>query len=119
MTAAATAIETPEIVLADNGDAYIAGTSMKVRYIVIEANKMRRNETEIQESHDNLSIEQIHSALAYYALHKAEIDAEIRAENKYVRESRRKTTYRPTIKELRKERKLAEATSNHDSSLHR
>jgi uncharacterized protein (DUF433 family) len=109
--------ESPGIVLAVNGDAYIAGTSMKVRYIIIEAVNLHRNAQQIQAEHDNLTIEQIREAMVYYVLHKAAIDAEIRAENKYVRESRRRSTYRPTIAELRKERKRAETNSKHDCAI--
>jgi uncharacterized protein (DUF433 family) len=100
--------ESSRIVLAPNGDAYIADTTMKLRYIVLEALRMHRTEEQIQAEHDNLTKEQIRDALAYYVVHKTEIDAEIRAENRYVRESRSNSTYKPTIAELGKRRKQAE-----------
>lgn len=60
-----------------SGVAYIAGTKMKVRQIVLEKNVWGLTPEEIQEGHEHLSLAQIYAALAYYAEHQAKINAEI------------------------------------------
>lgn len=63
------------ISLDERGIAYIAGTSMKVGHIVIDAQTWGMTLQEIQDNYPHLSRSQIHAALAYYHDHKAEIDA--------------------------------------------
>ena len=93
--------EISTILLNDRGDAYIAGTNMKVRYIVLETFHLKRDVEAIIAEHDNLSRKQVQDALAYYTLHKLKIDAEIREEDEYIERSRHASRYQPSIKELK------------------
>lgn len=61
----------------ERGIAYITGTKMKVRQIVMEKNIWGLSSEEIQEGHEHLSLAQIYAALSYYYEHQAEIDEEI------------------------------------------
>jgi uncharacterized protein (DUF433 family) len=55
----------------------IAGTQTKVRMIVMDHLGQGWDAIEIQRQHPYLTLGQIHSALAYYYDHQAEMDAEI------------------------------------------
>lgn len=92
-------LDTP-IIEDSRGVAYIAGTKMKVRYIVIEATLLKRTPEEIQDSHEHLSLAQIHSALEYYKINKEKIEAEIEAAGRYVEEQRNISRGLPTYDEL-------------------
>jgi uncharacterized protein (DUF433 family) len=67
------------ICLDDRGVAYIAGTSMKVAYVAVDAYTWGMTPHQIQENYPKLSLSQIHAALAYYHDHQAEIDAQLAA----------------------------------------
>lgn len=88
------------ICLDDRGVAYIAGTKMKVRQIVIEKNVWGLTPEEIQQGHDHLSLAQIHAALAYYYDHQEKIDAEIERTNREVDELRAQQPKQLTRQEL-------------------
>jgi uncharacterized protein (DUF433 family) len=68
------------IELDEQGIARIAGTRMKVRQIVLEHTAWNLDAEKLREGHPHLSLASVHSALAYYYDHKAEIEAEIAAE---------------------------------------
>ena len=76
------------ISLDDRGVAYVTGTRIKVRHIVAEKNAWGLTHEQIQEGHENLSLAQIHAALAYYYDHKSEIDAEIAESKREVEQMR-------------------------------
>lgn len=59
----------------EQGIAYIAGTTMKVAHIVIDATTWGMTPQEIQANYPHLSLGQIHAALAYYHDHQSEMDA--------------------------------------------
>ena len=61
----------------ERGVAFINGTKMKVRQIVIEKNDWGLTPEEIQRGHEHLSLAQIYAALSYYYEHKRIIDQEI------------------------------------------
>jgi uncharacterized protein (DUF433 family) len=61
--------------LDERGIVYIAGTSIKVTDVVIDATTWPMTPECIQDNYPRLSLAQIYSALAYYHDHKAEIDA--------------------------------------------
>ena len=63
----------------ERGVAFITGTKMKVRQIVIEVNDWSFTPEEIQRGHEHLSLAQIFAALSYYYEHKHVIDREIEA----------------------------------------
>jgi len=55
----------------------IEGTTMKVVELVLEHQAYGWNSTELQANHPYLTLSQIHSALAYYWDHQAEIEQDI------------------------------------------
>jgi uncharacterized protein (DUF433 family) len=57
----------------------IAGTRIKVRMIALDRIAHGWDAEEIQRHHPDLSLGQVHSALAYYYDHKEEMDREIEA----------------------------------------
>jgi uncharacterized protein (DUF433 family) len=67
------------ICLDTQGVAYVAGTSIKVADIVVDATTWGLTPPQIRENYPNLSMSQIYAALAYYHDHQAEIDAQLAA----------------------------------------
>ena len=62
------------------GVPYIAGTQTKVVEVVLDRLAYHWDVDEIHRQHPHLSLAQIHSALAYYYDHQAEMDGEIDAQ---------------------------------------
>src|SRR5687767_5816951 len=69
------------ICLDDRGVAYVAGTTLKVADIAIDAYTWGLSPREIQANHPRLFLAQIHAALAYYHDNQSEIDSQIAAWN--------------------------------------
>jgi uncharacterized protein (DUF433 family) len=91
------------ICLDDRGVAYIAGTSMKVAYVAVDAYTWDMTPQQIQKNYPKLSLAQIHAALAYYHDHQAEIDTQLAAwDEEY--EQLRATTPNPLTREQLEER---------------
>jgi uncharacterized protein (DUF433 family) len=65
------------IVIDDRGVPQIAGTTMKVIELVLAERANGWNPAELQSQFPHLSLGQIHSALAYYWDHQAELDQDI------------------------------------------
>lgn len=65
------------VILDQEGNPVIAGTTMKVIELVGEKLAYGWSPEEIHFQHPYLSLGQIYSALAYYADHQKELDAEI------------------------------------------
>ena len=61
------------------GTPLIAGTQTKVEEIVLDHVAWHWDAETIRRNHPHLSLAQIHSALAYYYDHQAEMDAQIEA----------------------------------------
>jgi uncharacterized protein (DUF433 family) len=59
------------------GEPIITGTRIKVRMIALDRIAHGWDAEEIQRHHPDLSLGQIHSALAYYYDHKPEMDRDI------------------------------------------
>jgi uncharacterized protein (DUF433 family) len=74
----------PHIELGVGGVPYLAGTRTKVVEVALDRLAHHWDADEIQRQHPHLSLGQIHSALAYYYDHQAEMDQEIAEELKYV-----------------------------------
>lgn len=72
------------IVLDDHGVALIEGTTMKVIELVLDTTTYGWSPEEAQYQHPYLSLGQVHSALAYYWDHQAELDADIARRLAYV-----------------------------------
>jgi len=70
--------------------AVIAGSRIRVSQIAIEHEQLGMTAEEIQEAHPHIKLYQIHDALAYYFRHKAEIDREIKEDEKTVRKFAKK-----------------------------
>jgi uncharacterized protein (DUF433 family) len=89
------------IVLDDAGVPRIAGTTMKVIELVLERSAYGWSPEELHFQHPYLSLGQIHSALAYYWDHQAELDQDIARRRVRVEELRRTTPPVPLIARLR------------------
>jgi uncharacterized protein (DUF433 family) len=70
----------PHIDVSRAGVPYIAGTQTKVVEVVLDRQAYHWDADEIHRQHPHLSLAQIHSALAYYDDHQAEMDDEIDAQ---------------------------------------
>jgi uncharacterized protein (DUF433 family) len=73
------AVPIQHVSLDERGVAYITSSSIKVASIVVDALTWGMAPPEIQENYPQLSLAQIHAALAYYYDHQAEIDAQLAA----------------------------------------
>jgi uncharacterized protein (DUF433 family) len=71
------------------GQPCIAGTGLRVADIAMASLFHKRSPDEIAADYE-LSLAQVHAALAYYYAHKDEIDADIRSQIKTARELREK-----------------------------
>lgn len=67
------------ICLDERGVAYIAGTTIKVADVVVDATTWAMTPQEIQENYPKLSLAQIYAALSYYHDHRVEIDRQLAA----------------------------------------
>ncbi len=70
-------VEYAHISFSADNVATITGTRTKVRMIAMDHIANDWDSIEIQRQHPQLTLGQIHSALAYYYDHKTEMDAEI------------------------------------------
>jgi uncharacterized protein (DUF433 family) len=71
--------------LDDRGVAWIDGANVKVIEVVLDRLAYGWSPEEIHFQHADLSLAQIHSALAYYYDHQARLDAEIASQEHMVR----------------------------------
>lgn len=76
------------IILTDTGVPLIVGTTMKVIELVRETQAYGWSPEELHFQHPYLSLGKIHSALAYYWDHQAELDTDIARRNAIVEEMR-------------------------------
>jgi uncharacterized protein (DUF433 family) len=67
----------PHIELRADGVPYIAGSQTKVIELVLDRLAYHWDADEIQRQYPHLNLAQIHSALAYYYDHEAELDKDI------------------------------------------
>ena len=65
------------IALSPEGVPYIAGTRTKVEEVILDHLAYHWDAEEIHRQHPDLTLGQIHSALAYYYDHQEELDREI------------------------------------------
>jgi len=85
----------------EKGQAVIAGTRIKVRMIALDRIAYGWDAEEIQQQHPDLSLGQIHSALAYYYDHKEEMDRDIALRDARVEEWRAAEGESPGRRRLR------------------
>jgi uncharacterized protein (DUF433 family) len=82
-----TTVASSHIWIDDSGKARVS-SGHKVRMIVIDYVFNQWSPKTIHENYPDLSLAEIHAALAYYYDHKSEIDQEIEAGNKVAEELR-------------------------------
>jgi uncharacterized protein (DUF433 family) len=93
-----------------NGVPYLEGTQTKVVEVALDQIGSGWDALAIHEQHPHLSLGQIHSALAYYHDHKAELDQDIERRARQAEELRSqvgKQFTRAELEERLKERKEA------------
>ena len=97
-----------EHVVLDEGNVpIIAGTTMKVVELVMAQMAYGWSPEELHFQHPYLTLGQIHSALAYYWDHKAELDADIERRLKLAEQARRDVGPSPLVTKLRAQGLLA------------
>ena len=89
------------IVLNETQVPVIAGTSIKVVEIVLDHLAYGWSPEELHFQHPTLSMGQIHSALAYYWDHKAEVDQNIEQRHQLVDRLQQTTPESPLTKRLK------------------
>lgn len=72
-----TAVKYPHIDFNDNGTAVIKGTRIKIPLLMASHVAYKLDAEQLQAQYPDLTLGQIHSALAYYYDHKRQIDREI------------------------------------------
>jgi len=72
-----TVLNSSHIAVDDHGVAWIDNTNVKAIEVVTEYLAQRSSPEEMQRQHPDLSVAQIHAALAHYYDHQAEFDAQI------------------------------------------
>jgi uncharacterized protein (DUF433 family) len=68
------------------GKPHIAGHRVKVQHVAVWYQRMGMTPEEIVARYPTLSLAAVHAALAYYHSHRAEIDADIEADERFVAE---------------------------------
>jgi uncharacterized protein (DUF433 family) len=86
----------------DRGAAWVSGTKVKVIEIALDKVAYGWSPEEIHFQHPELSLAQIHSALAYYYEHQSELDTEIIAQAQRARELAEQSQNSPGRLRLRK-----------------
>ena len=72
------------------GKPHVAGTRIKVQHITIWHARMGMSPEEIGATYPGLTLAAVYAALAYYHGHRAEIDADIEADERFVAEQKAK-----------------------------
>ena len=90
-----------------NGVARFAGTRFKIIHVIIDHIHWKWSPEAIQMQHPDLTMAQIHSALAYYYDHQREIDEQIEEshrEYERLRAENQDSPIRKKLLEIRKQR---------------
>ena len=91
------------IVLNEAGEPAVAGTTTTVLEIAVEKIAYGWNPEEMVTEHPYLTLGQVSSALAYYADHQEELDAEIEADLEYAAQLEREAGPSPLVERLREQ----------------
>lgn len=86
----------------DRGVAWVRGTKVKVIEVALDKVAYGWSPEEIHFQHPDLSLAQIHSALAYYYEHQTELDTEIIAQAQRARELAEQSQDSPGRQRLRR-----------------
>jgi uncharacterized protein (DUF433 family) len=73
------------------GKPHLLGHRIKVQHIAIWHERMGMSPEEIIANHEGLSLSAVYAALAYYHAHRAEIDADIAADEQFIAEMKAKS----------------------------
>jgi uncharacterized protein (DUF433 family) len=65
------------------GQPRIAGTRLKVQHIALEYERLGWMPDQICDAHPEVTLAQVHAALAYYYAHKEEIDQVVRTDAEF------------------------------------
>jgi uncharacterized protein (DUF433 family) len=103
----ATSTTYQHVQLDPNGVPVLSGTTLKVVELVMAQMAYGWSPEELHFQHPDLSLGQIHSALAYYWDHKAELDADIELRSEFVEEARRNAGQSALAAKLRSQGHLA------------
>jgi uncharacterized protein (DUF433 family) len=87
--------------LRDDGVAMIAATRYKVAHLAQEQQAWGLGPEQLRESHPDLALGQIYSALAYYADHQPDIDAYIAETDRLAKDLSRAADDSPPLRRLR------------------
>lgn len=82
----APALDRPRIVLTPDtcgGKPRIDGHRITVKHVVLDYQRAGMSPDEIVSAYPSLTLSDVHAALAYYYDHRAEVDAEIRADDEH------------------------------------
>jgi uncharacterized protein (DUF433 family) len=91
------------VALDENGSPIIAGTNMKIVELVVEKRAYGWSPEELYFQHPYLTLGQIHSALAYYWDHAAELDYDIERRMEHADQLRQALGPSPLAKRLQAE----------------
>ena len=99
------------------GEPHILGHRIKVRHVAIWHEEQGLSPAEIVATYPTLTLSEVHAALAYYYDHRAEIQAAIAEEDKFVEELKAQSG--PSLLQEKKPgRALARARSGGNDSLY-
>lgn len=99
------AIEAIEhIVKDDHGVAWIKDSNVKVIEVVLDQQAYGWSPEEVHFQHPHLSMAQIHTALAYYYDHQAELDTEIKKRLDEVEQLEQAAAPPPLVTKLRRQK---------------
>ena len=96
-----TMIAQPHIRLDERQVAWIDGSNVKVIEVVLDRLAYGWSPEEIHFQHPDLSLAEIHAALAYYYDHQATLDVEIARQDETVRRLRQEAGDSPLVTRLR------------------
>lgn len=97
----------PHIVLNEAGTPIIAGTQITVSQLVLGSLAYGWTPSELKFNHPQLSLEQIHSALAYYREHQAEFDQKIQQELEWLERFQAKQNTPSRLAKLLAQRRIS------------
>lgn len=92
----------PHLVENEAGSLVIEGTRIKLHFIAREC-QVGQSAEEIQGLLPDLTLGQIHSAMAYYFDHKEEMDADLERRDRYVEQCRAEAGESPLRRTLREQ----------------
>lgn len=93
-------VATRNIALDERGVAWIEGTGIKVKEVVIDKIIWGMTPEEMLAAHPHWSLPQIYAALSYYYDHQAEVDVQIERDRQWVEAERLKQPNPLTREEL-------------------